>query len=121
KRDWSSDVCSSDLLVIPDWNKTLNDHAIRAWAPISSQYYPQLLKSVCNHYGIDMDIPVKQIPKQQMDIILYGSGEEKIHFYYVNDFGRVRDQMMHFEGVVNNIARRYHETSSDFTRETLEQ
>jgi len=108
-------------LVIPDWNKTLNDHAIRAWAPISSQYYPQLLKSVCNHYGIDMDIPVKQIPKQQMDIILYGSGEEKIHFYYVNDFGRVRDQMMHFEGVVNNIARRYHETSSDFTRETLEQ
>src|SRR5690625_4110849 len=47
--------------VIPDWNLTLNDHAIAAWAPISSQYYPQLLKSVCKHYKIDMDIPVKDI------------------------------------------------------------
>ena len=43
--------------VIPDWDKTLNEHAIAPWKPISSQYYPQLLKSVCDHYGIDMDTP----------------------------------------------------------------
>ncbi|MEN1967298.1 excinuclease ABC subunit UvrA [Lentibacillus sp. N15] len=107
-------------LVIPDWDKTLNEHAIAAWEPISSQYYPQLLKSVCTHYGIDMDIPVKKIPKQQIDIILHGSGKEKIHFHYVNDFGKVRDNDIMFEGVLNNIARRYRETSSDFIRETLE-
>lgn len=107
-------------LVIPDWDLTLEEHAIVPWKPISSQYYPQLLKSVCDHYGIPMDIPVKDIPKKQMDIILYGSGKEKIRFYFKNDFGKVRDVDIIFEGVMNNINRRYHETSSDFTRETLE-
>ncbi|GIO26411.1 excinuclease ABC subunit UvrA [Ornithinibacillus bavariensis] len=107
-------------LVIPDWTKTLNEHAIAAWEPISSQYYPQLLKSVCDHYKIDMDIPVKDIPKEQMDKILYGSGKEKIHFYYESEFGNVRNSMIEFEGVLNNIARRYKESSSDYVRESLE-
>jgi excinuclease ABC subunit A len=107
-------------LVIPDWELTLKEHAILPWKPISSQYYPQLLKSVCEHYDIPMDIPVKDLPKKQMDIILYGSGKEKIRFYFKNDFGKVRDTKIIFEGVMNNINRRYHETSSDFTRETLE-
>lgn len=107
-------------LVIPDWNKTLNKHAIAAWEPISSQYYPQLLKSVCNHYEIDMNTPVKDIPSKKMDKILHGSGKDKIHFYYVNDFGNVRDNKIQFEGVLNNISRRYRETSSDFIREQLE-
>lgn len=107
-------------LVIPDWNLTLNEHAITAWKPISSQYYPQLLKSVCDHYNIDMDVPVKDLPKNEMDIILNGSGKEKIRFYFKNDFGKVRDVEIVFEGVIQNIDRRYRETSSDFTRETLE-
>jgi len=107
-------------LVIPDWSLSLNEHAIEAWKPISSQYYPQLLKSVCEHYDIDMDKPVKDIPKKKMDKILYGSGKEKIRFHFVNDFGKVRDNMIYFEGVINNIDRRYRETTSDFTREKLE-
>lgn len=106
--------------VIPDWNKTLHEHAIVAWEPISSQYYPQLLKSVCEHYGIDMNIPVKDIPKKQMDIILYGSGNDQITFHYVNDFGREKKSNIQFEGVIHNIARRYHHTTSDFVRDTLE-
>ncbi|MFC4557499.1 excinuclease ABC subunit UvrA [Virgibacillus kekensis] len=106
-------------LVIPDWNLTLNQNAIAAWEPISSQYYPQLLKSVCQHYDIDMDTPVKDIPAKKMEKILHGSGKEKIHFHYVNDFGRTHDNYIFFEGVLNNIARRYRETSSDFIRETL--
>lgn len=107
-------------LVIPDWDVSLKKHAIAAWEPISSKYYPQLLKSVCDHYGIDMTIPVKDIPKAQMDKILYGSGKDKIRFYYVNDFGNVRDNKVVFEGVLKNVARRYNETSSDFIRDTLE-
>ncbi|WP_100010440.1 excinuclease ABC subunit UvrA [Lentibacillus sediminis] len=106
-------------LVVPDWELSLNEHAISAWKPISSQYYPQLLKSVSDHYGIDMDIPIKDIPKDKMDIILYGSGKEKIRFRYENDFGTLRDNEVYFEGVLNNVARRYQETSSDFIRETL--
>src|SRR5699024_10085342 len=70
-------------LVIPDWDKSLKKHAIDAWKPISSQYYPQLLKSVCDHYGIDMSIPVKDLPKEDLDKVLYGSGKAKIRFYYV--------------------------------------
>ncbi|WP_200410807.1 excinuclease ABC subunit UvrA [Virgibacillus salexigens] len=107
-------------LIIPDWTKSLTEHAIAPWEPISSQYYPQLLKSVCEHYDIDMNKAVKDIPKEKMEKILYGSGKEKIHFHYVNDFGSVRDSHVVFEGVINNVERRYRETSSDFIRETLE-
>ncbi|QSS99582.1 excinuclease ABC subunit UvrA [Pontibacillus sp. ALD_SL1] len=107
-------------LVIPDWSLTLNQHAIAPWEPNSSQYYPHLLKSVCDHYGIDMDIPVKDIPKYQMDRILYGSDDEKIYFRYENDFGKVRENHIYFEGVVSNVERRYRETTSDYIREQME-
>lgn len=107
-------------LVIPDWDVTLNEGAIVPWIPTSSQFYPQLLKAVCDHYGIDMDIPIKEIPKEQMDKILYGSGEDYIHFHYENDFGNIRDQDIQFEGVLHNVERRYKETSSDYIREQME-
>lgn len=107
-------------LVIPNRDLTLNEGAIVAWQPTSSQYYPQLLKSVCVHYGIDMDVPVKQLPKDQLKKILFGSGGEKIRFKYENDYGMMRDTNIFFEGVLNNIARRYRETSSDFIREQME-
>ncbi|WP_181347304.1 excinuclease ABC subunit UvrA [Thalassobacillus sp. CUG 92003] len=107
-------------LVIPDWTRTLRQHAIAAWEPASSQYYPQLLQSVCHHFGIDMDVPVEQLPEDQMNRVLYGSGKEKIRFRYENDFGRVRDNDIYFEGVIPNIARRYRETSSDYIREQME-
>ncbi|MUV39079.1 UvrABC system protein [Lentibacillus sp. JNUCC-1] len=106
-------------LVIPDWNLSLKEHALAPWEPISSQYYPQLLKSVCDHYDIDMTIPIKDIPKKKMDKILYGSGKDKIRFVFTNDFGQTRDSKVQFEGVLNNVARRYRETSSDFIRENL--
>lgn len=108
-------------LVIPDWSKTLEEHAVVAWEPISSNYYPQLLKSVCDHYDIPMDVPVRDLPKRQMNRILKGSGRTKIKFNYVNDFGRTRENLIVFEGVLTNIARRYRATSSDFTRDALEQ
>ncbi|WP_349408589.1 excinuclease ABC subunit UvrA [Pseudalkalibacillus sp. SCS-8] len=107
-------------LIIPDWDRSLKEHAIAPWEPQSSQYYPQLLKSVCDHYGIDMDVPVKDLPKTKLDKILYGSGKEKVYFRYENDFGQVRENNILFEGVVNNIKRRYRETSSDYIREQME-
>ena len=107
-------------LVIPDWSRTLRDHAIAPWEPTSSQYYPQLLKSVADHYGIDLDTPVKDLPEEQMERVLYGSGDEKVHFRYENDFGKVRENEIYFEGVIPNISRRYRETSSDYIREQME-
>lgn len=107
-------------LVIPNKDLTLRQHAIAPWEPQSSQYYPQLLEAVCTHYGIDMDIPVKDIPSHLFDKILYGSGSERIYFKYENDFGQVRENEIEFEGVLRNIERRYRETSSDYIREQME-
>ena len=107
-------------LVIPDWSKTLRGHAIAPWEPTSSQYYPQLLESVCDHYGIDMDIPIEQVPKPLLEKVLAGSNGEKIYFRYENEFGHVREADIEFEGILHNLARRYKETSSDYIREQME-
>ncbi|UIR29812.1 excinuclease ABC subunit UvrA [Priestia flexa] len=107
-------------LVIPDDTLTLRENAIAPWAPTSSQYYPQMLEAVCAHYSIDMDVPVKDLPKHLLDKILHGSDGEKIYFRYENDFGQVRENEILFEGVIPNVERRYHETSSDYIREQME-
>lgn len=106
-------------MVLPDRSKSLRDHAIAAWEPTSSQYYPQLLAAVAEHYGIDLDVPVEQIPETLLEKLLYGSGSEKIYFRYENDFGQVRENRIFFEGVIPNVSRRYHETSSDYIREQM--
>lgn len=107
-------------LVIPNKDLSLHQNAIAPWESTSSQYYPQLLNAICTHYGIDMDIPVKDIPKPMLDKVLFGSEGEEIYFRYENDFGQIRENYIQFEGVVHNVARRYKETSSDFIREQME-
>lgn len=106
-------------LVVPDRSKTLRDRAMAPWNPISSQYYPQLLEQFCQSVGIDMDTPFNKLPKKQQQLVLYGNGDQTFHFHYENDFGGVRDVDVPFEGVVNNVKRRYRETNSDFTREQM--
>ncbi|USK59494.1 excinuclease ABC subunit UvrA [Peribacillus asahii] len=107
-------------LVIPNPELTLRQHAIAPWEPTSSQYYPQLLEAVAKHYNIDLDTPVKDISEEQMEKILMGSGSDKIYFRYENDFGRMQEGYIQFEGVLKNIARRHKETSSDYIREQME-
>jgi len=107
-------------LVLPNKRLSLKEHALAPWEPTSSQYYPQMLQAVCNHYGIDMDVPVSEIPDHQLDKILYGSGKDEVYFRYENDFGQVRESYIRFEGVIPNVERRYKETSSDYIREQME-
>lgn len=107
-------------LIVPNWDLTLNEGAIAPWEPKRFTYYPQLLESICTHYGIDMNIPVKDIPKHLFDKVLYGSDDEKILFRYENDFGQVRENQVEFEGVLRNVERRYRESSSDYIREQME-
>lgn len=107
-------------LVVPDDSLTLLEHAIAPWEPTSSQYYPELLKTVANHFGIPMDVPVNDIPEEQFNKILYGSGDEKIRFCYTNEFGGTRDSDILFEGVMSNVARRFKDTSSDYVRDQME-
>ncbi|HEO1142777.1 TPA: excinuclease ABC subunit UvrA [Streptococcus agalactiae] len=106
-------------LVIPDKSKTLREGALVPWNPISSNYYPTMLEQAMTQFGVDMDTPFEKLSKAEQDLALYGSGEREFHFHYINDFGGERNIDLPFEGVVNNINRRYHETNSDYTRNVM--
>ena len=106
-------------LVIPDKNKTLNEGAIEPWEPTSSDFYPTLLKRVCEVYKINMDKPYKKLTDRQKNILMNGSGEKEIEFTFTQRNGGTRKRKMVFEGVVPNSDRRYHESPSEYTREMM--
>lgn len=108
-------------LVVPDRTKTLAEGALAPWNSAGSKWYPNMLKQVCDAEGIDMDVPFNKLPKKQQNFVLYGSKTQSFHFVLQSDFGGIRDVDGPFEGVVNNVERRYHNTSSDFTRDNLNQ
>lgn len=107
-------------LVVPDETLSLREGAILPWQPISSNYYPNLLEQTAKHYNIDMDKPFKDLKKKEQKIILFGSDDEILyHFEQMNGVKRSRE--MKYEGVMNNIDRRYRESPSAFTREQMSQ
>lgn len=108
-------------LVVPDESLTLEEGAMAPWQPISSDYYPEMLKQACDQFDIDMTVPFKDLPKEDQELVLHGSGEREFKFSYTNNYGNVRDSVMPFEGVMENVSRRYYETSSDFTRRTMKE
>lgn len=107
-------------LIIPNREKSLEEGAIEPWESSTSMYYTQLLSSVCHHFGIAMDVPIEQLPKEHLDIILFGNRAEKFRFVYESEFGTRRDSEIYFEGVVHNLQRRYVESGSDYIRESIE-
>ncbi|HZG74400.1 MAG TPA: excinuclease ABC subunit UvrA, partial [Paenibacillus sp.] len=113
-------IVDPDLLC-PDQSKTIVDGAFEAWAGSTSNYYPQFLAAVCEHYQIPADVPVCELSKEQMKILMYGTGGERVRFRYDNDFGVTREAYVPFEGIVPNLERRYRETASDGIREYIEQ
>ena len=108
-------------LVVPDPSKTLDEGALAPWEPISSKYYPEMLKQAMDHFGVDMHTPFEDLTEDKKDLVLYGSGDEEFHFHYKNNYGNVRDSDLPFEGVVNNVARRHESTSSDYTRRKMKE
>ncbi|WP_415897115.1 excinuclease ABC subunit UvrA [Neptuniibacter sp. QD57_21] len=104
--------------VVHDANLTLSEGAIRGWDR-RSLYYFQQLKAVAEQYGFDMDTPFKSLKKSEQDLILNGSGKETVTFRYLNDRGDIINKAHPFEGVLNNLQRRYKETESDTVREDL--
>ncbi len=106
-------------LVVPDPNKILNEGAIEPWEPTSSDFYPTLLKRVCEVYKINMDKPYKKLTDRQKNILMNGSGDKEIDFSFHSRNGGTRHRRMKFEGVVPNIDRRYHESPSEYTREVM--
>ena len=110
---------SADKL-IPNPELSLSQGAIRGWDR-QRPYYFGFITKLSGHYDIDMDMPWHQLPKTQQDIVLNGSGKEKIDFSYVDERGRKQNRIMVFEGVLPYLERRYRETESNLVRDDLSQ
>jgi excinuclease ABC subunit A len=99
-------------------NLSLASGAVKGWDR-RNQCYFQRLSSLAKHYKFDVDVPFENLPEKSQQVVLYGSGKEKIPFAYVNERGRTVIKEHTFEGVVNNLERRYHETDSLAVKEEL--
>tara|TARA_B100000700_G_scaffold128639_1_gene144136 strand:- start:3552 stop:6416 length:2865 start_codon:yes stop_codon:yes gene_type:complete len=108
-------------LVIPDKNLSINDGAIAPWSKKStpSPYYFQTLFALSNHYNVPLDIKWKDLPKDFKNIILNGSENDEIDFLY-DDGSRTFKTKKPFEGIINNLKRRYLETDSSWMRNEIE-
>lgn len=107
-------------LVVPDKTKSLKDGAIYPWSKTTTSYYDDMLKSVCDNYGINMNIPFEDLTKDEQNIILYG-GDDIIKFR-VQRFGThyYETKYHRFVGVVPFLEKRYNEASGDYWREEIE-
>ncbi|MFF2890013.1 excinuclease ABC subunit UvrA [Paenibacillus sp. NPDC057967] len=112
-------IVDPDLLV-PDNSKSIEEGAFLAWAGSTSNYYPQFLSAVCVHYSIPENVPLSELTTEQMKKLLYGTGGERVRFLYENDFGHRKEAFVPFEGIVNNLERRYRDTASDMMRDHIE-
>jgi excinuclease ABC subunit A len=107
-------------LIIPRVELSLRQGAIAPWSHRHSVYFQQMIDSLCRHYGFDIHTPFRTLPEAVQNVLLHGSGEEEIKFYFEKDDRRYHYSRP-FEGVIPNLERRYHETDSYQVREDLEQ
>ena len=97
---------------------SLASGAIKGWDK-RNQFYFQLLQSLSEHYTFDLETAFEELPEKIQDVILNGSGSEHINFSYLNERGQIIKKMHSFEGILNNLKRRYHETDSGTVRDEL--
>jgi excinuclease ABC subunit A len=109
-------------LVIPNKDLSLAEGAVVPWSRNkTNNIYRQTLKTVAEHFNFDFNCPLKDLKKEFIDIILYGSKNKKINFSYTNRFGDHRTYSSTFEGVIPNLERRYKESQSDYIRREIEE
>ena len=107
-------------LVIPNEKKSIADGAIEPWAKTTTLYYAQTLASLAKHYDFSLEEKWSKLSKKIKDVILYGSDDEEIKFSYDDGYEKYSHKKT-FEGVINNLERRYLETDSDWKREEIAQ
>ncbi|WP_066633576.1 excinuclease ABC subunit UvrA [Desulfolucanica intricata] len=106
-------------LVIPDRNLSIAGGAIEGWHKGNTA--AMFFEGLAQHYGFSLDTPVKDLTEEQLNAVLYGTGKERVRLRYTDVYGRRHDYVMPFEGVINNLARRYKETASEHMRAEIEQ
>src|SRR5215211_3684530 len=108
-------------LMVPDGSVSIAEGALLPWATGSSGFYDAVINAICDRYEIDPDLPWDELPREQQDIFLYGTGGERVYVQYRNRMGRKRSYMLAFEGIVPSLERRYRDTDSSHQRERIEE
>jgi excinuclease ABC subunit A len=108
-------------LIVPDPTLSLNEGAILPWSTSASNYYDQLTQAIAERYEIDSDTAWEELPEEAQDAFLYGTNGDRLYISYRNRYGRRRSYTTTFEGIVENLERRYRETESEYTREKIEE
>ncbi len=106
-----------ELVVDPD--RTVRAGALLPWTHSTQHYYPQVVKSLMEHFGCSWDTRYKDLPEEVQRVLLYGT-DEKIRFHYEDPYGHTRNWKGTFEGVVNHLIRRHRDTESDDVRDEIE-
>jgi excinuclease ABC subunit A len=107
-------------LVVPDPTLSLGEGALQPWNRGVTAYWRRLIAAVADDYGVDSDKPWSKLKKSEKDVFLYGTGGERHQVTYTNRFGRRRSYKVRFEGIINQLQRRYEETDSETNRERIE-
>ncbi len=109
-------------LIIPDKDKSINEKCLgNVFATMEyTSFYWQVIRALAEKYGADMDTPYKDLPKKFKEVLLYGTGDEKLQYVYTNRNGDTQNRNHTFEGVINNLERRYRETGSEWIKEKME-
>jgi len=108
-------------LVIPDYSKTISERAIAPFGAEEDGYYYQMFAAVAEYHGFDISKPLSEAPKEFIDEILYGTNGREVTVNFISKFQGPREYKREFEGVVNNLQRRYNETRSPEMREWIEE
>ena len=108
-------------LVVPDPTLSIGEGAIAPWAVSASEYYEQLTQAISERYEIDLETPWQDLPEEQRDFFLYGTGGDRFQVAYRNRFGRRRNYSTAFEGIVKGLEKRYRETESELVKTKIEE
>ncbi|MDA8292133.1 MAG: excinuclease ABC subunit UvrA [Actinomycetota bacterium] len=106
-------------LVVPNDDLSLSHGAIAPWAGARTEYFSRVVAAVADSYGFSVATPWKRLTKTQRRVVLYGSGDRRVHVRYRNRYGTARSYDTAFEGVVPWLERRHAEAESDFQREQV--
>jgi excinuclease ABC subunit A len=107
-------------LVVPDPTLSLSEGALQPWNRGVTAYWRRLISAVAEEYGVDAEKPWAKLKKSEKEIFLHGTGSARHQVTYTNRFGRRRSYKVRFEGIVNQLQRRYEETDSEVNRERIE-
>ncbi|MDD4549790.1 MAG: excinuclease ABC subunit UvrA, partial [Syntrophomonadaceae bacterium] len=108
-----------DPALVLEMDMSLEEGAIIPWSNNFYTYYHQVLAGMAEKHKIPMDQPLEELSQQQIDLILYGTGDERFKVTYTNSYGETNTFRSSFEGIINNLNRRFRETKSDVTREEI--